>query len=167
MRRESLRLNPLISERIVRDGIKSVRIDLVRKPSLLQSHEFVRPQYQIGVGCRVHCRPHAWVVREGISVQPEHGLSSLSFDLETLSLDVAHFQVDLAVLKTERGDITIAIEGYVLWVGRDEWINGYSIERAVNLGWDITKNNKVCDLALNATRQVRPVEVFGIWPFGL
>lgn len=104
---------------------------------------------------------------EGVAVESEHGFSSLAFDLETLSLDVAHFQVNLSVLEAQRGNVAIAVDWYVAGMGRHEWIDGYSVERAIDLRRDVPQNNKVRHLALNTTWQVRPVEVFGIGPFGL
>ena len=165
MRRESLRFDSLVPERIICDGIKSVWVDLIRKPSFLQSQELVCPQHKVCVGRRIHCGPHAWVMREGVAIQPKHGLASFALDLETLSLDVAHFQVDLPVLKAQRGNVAIAIEGHVARMRRHEWINGHPIERAVDLRRNVTEDNEVCHLALNATGQIGTVEVFGIGPF--
>jgi hypothetical protein len=87
--------------------------------------------------------------------------------LEALSFDVAHFQVDFPVFEAERRNVAIAVKGYVLRMWRYVWINSYSIEGAVDLWWNVAQDNEVCHLALNAARQVRPVEIFGNGPFGI
>lgn len=87
--------------------------------------------------------------------------------METFSLDVAHFQVDSPVPEAKGSDIAIAIKRNVAGVRRHEGVDGHSVESAVDLGRNITQNNQVCHFALNATRLVRPVKVFGSGPFGL
>lgn len=68
-----------------------------------------------------------------VSIESKHCLVCLSLQLEPLGVDVARFEVDLAIVELEDRDVAVSIDGHIVWMRWHEWIYHYSVEAAVDL----------------------------------
>ena len=81
------------------------------------------------------------MVSERIAVQSKHRLVRLSLQLEPLGVGVTRLQIDFAIMELEDGDVAVSITGDIIWMRWHEWIYHHSVEAAIDLLRDVTKDD--------------------------
>src|SRR5262245_52048449 len=96
------------------------------------------------------------VVRVGIAVDAPQPLARLALGHQALGLHVARLEVDGAVREAERADVTVAVEARRPLVHRRPGLEIalHAVERAFDIGWDLTPDLAVVDVRFESRRAV-------------
>ena len=81
------------------------------------------------------------MVGERVSIESKHRLVRLSLQLEPLGVDVTRLEIDLAIVKLEDRNVAISIDGDIVWMRWHEWIYHYSVKAAIDLLWNVSKDD--------------------------
>lgn len=81
------------------------------------------------------------MVSEGIAIQSEHRFVCLSLQLESLSVDITRLEIDLAIVELEDRNVAVSIDGDIVWMRWYKWIYHHSVEAAIDLLRDVTKDD--------------------------
>ena len=94
--------------------------------------------------------PHTRMMRERIPVQPKQRLVRLPLQLIPLRFNIPHLHIHAFTVEPECGDVAVAINRNVVWVGRNEGIAYDAVKGPINFFGDGAEDAEISYLALES-----------------